>query len=160
MYSDESAYFLTIGNAAGRRAQIIKEAVNDKIPLTSFHRQLLVKQFVESYSLSLEKAVRASVHSSYFEGGASKSGPMIKADSLIFRDFKLDNFVEKAPNPMLKLLVHGRSENERKIEVYVGKTRPLSALSPHLRMQGLIRLNIQLSLIRMILTERRAAFWL
>jgi hypothetical protein len=123
MYSDESAYFLTIGNAAGRRAQIIKEAVNDKIPLTSFHRQLLVKQFVESYSLSLEKAVRASVHSSYFEGGASKSGPMIKADSLIFRDFKLDNFVEKAPNPMLKLLVHGRSENERKIEVYVGKNK-------------------------------------
>jgi hypothetical protein len=123
MYSDAGAYFLTVGDDAGIRAKTINQPVDNKIPVLDFHKEIAVTQFQESYSLSTEIAIKPAIMNSFFESGASKSGVRIKADSLIFRAFKLENPVGNVRKSVMKLLLHGRSENERKIEVYVGKNK-------------------------------------
>ena len=136
MYSDEGAYFLTVGDEPGARAKSITQPVDNKASLLTAHKEVAVTQFLESYSLSTVSAIKPALMNSYFESGASKSGPSIKADSLIFRNFKLENFAGNDQKSMFKLLLHGRSGNDRKIEVYIGKNKASLRLVKVLQSSG------------------------
>ncbi|MCE7067277.1 C25 family cysteine peptidase [Dyadobacter sp. CY326] len=136
MYSDEGAYLLTVGDAPGLRAKTISQPVDNKAPIVPFHKEIAVTQFLESYSLSTVSAIKPALMNSFFEAGASKSGPGIKADSMIFRSFKLENFAGNVQKSKLKLLIHGRSETERKVEVYVGKDKASLRLVTTIKSSG------------------------
>lgn len=122
MYSDESAYFLTVGNANGLRAQKINTSFNKELPLASFHMAKLVKVFKDEYSHSIANYLRASFLNSYFEKGASRTGKISMDGKPINLSFQMEGLVRTSVvKPTLKLMIHGRSVNSRNIEVYIGK---------------------------------------
>lgn len=124
MYSDEGAYFLTVGDSPGNRAKIIDEPIDNNVPLLPFHKETLTTVYQDDYSLSTLKAIsKPSFLNSYFELGASRTGKVQDNDGAgsITGNFKLQNHVNTSQKPIIKLLIHGRSDKEHKIEIYVGK---------------------------------------
>ncbi|SKC09394.1 putative type IX secretion system sortase PorU2 [Dyadobacter psychrophilus] len=124
MYSDEGAYFLTVGDSPGNRAKIIDEPIDNNVPLLPFHKETLTTVYQDDYSLSTLKAIsKPPFLNSYFELGASRTGKVQDNDGagLITVNFKLQNHINASQKPFIKLLIHGRSDKEHKIEVYVGK---------------------------------------
>jgi hypothetical protein len=121
MYSDEGSYFLTVGTTSGYRAKTISQPVDGTVPLLPFHEEIVTTVSQEEYSLSTNaSANKPSFLNSYFELAASRTG---KADcTQIIKNFKLNNFVNISQKPKVKLLVHGRRDNIRKIGIYIGKT--------------------------------------
>lgn len=124
MYSDEGAYFLTVGDSSGNRAMVIDEPIDNNVPLLPFHKETLTTIYQNEYSLSTLKAIsKPSFLNSYFELGASRTGKMQDNDGAgsITGTFKLQSHTDTSQKPTIKLLIHGRSDKEHKIEVYVGK---------------------------------------
>lgn len=122
MYSDEGSYFLTIGDTAGLRAKTVNEAVNMSTPPIAAHDELAVTVFQTDYSLSTQNPIRPNFFNSFFELGASRTGKVQLPNTVLTNEFTLKNLVGDVENVRIKLLVHGRSNNDRSIEVYVGKT--------------------------------------
>ncbi|MDR7047502.1 hypothetical protein J2Y45_006836 [Dyadobacter sp. BE34] len=119
MYSDVSAYFLTVGKENGLRAKIVGSSpVNGAI--TEFHQQTDVQAFSNEYSLSTLSPIRANFFNSFFEKGASKTGVTVLAGKSISYNFKLTGKIIGS-RPLVSVMVHGRSNNARSIEVYAGK---------------------------------------
>lgn len=123
MYSDESSYFLTIGKNAGKRAKVVEQPADEATPASTYHNELLIKLFQQDYSLSTKTAINPGLINSFFEIGASKTGEVCKKDSQLVINFKLDDYADVAQKPIVKLLLHGRSNNSRKIEVHIGKNK-------------------------------------
>ncbi|TLV00106.1 putative type IX secretion system sortase PorU2 [Dyadobacter luticola] len=121
MYSDEGSYFLTVGDVAGSRAKVVDQAVDSKLGLQTIHKELQTKVFNEEYSLSTKSAVKKELINSYFELAASKTGPMMKKDCVLIQNFELRHVADKLAKASVKLLIHGRYSNERKIEVRLGR---------------------------------------
>ena len=123
MYSDESAYFLTVGTTAGLRAeQVNREADPGAVP-AAFHLAKSVVTFKTDYSLSTGNYIRPTFFNSFFELGASRTGKVSMGGAATNFSLQLTNRVADAGvKPVVKLLVHGRSNGPRKIEVYIGKT--------------------------------------
>ncbi|QRR03485.1 putative type IX secretion system sortase PorU2 [Dyadobacter sandarakinus] len=122
IYSDESAYFLTVGKEKGLRAQVVNEPANSGITPTVFHKQTDVKAFSQEYSLSTLISIRADFFNSYFEKGASKTGVTSVGDSLSTYPIELKNrSLAIDEKPVVKFMLHGRSNSAKTISVYVGK---------------------------------------
>ncbi|MGG7662679.1 C25 family cysteine peptidase [Dyadobacter sp. BHUBP1] len=120
LYSDESSYFLTVGKVNGLRAETVGSASGSGVAVES-HMQTDVKAFANEYSLSTLSAIRANFFNSFFENGASKTGVTVLPGKSVTYNFQLTKRVT-GTKPQVKLMVHGRSNNSRSIEVYVGKT--------------------------------------
>ncbi|WP_439585429.1 C25 family cysteine peptidase [Dyadobacter bucti] len=122
MYSDESAYFLTLGNVAGLRIQQIDIPVNSSIPETQFHRANYVTTFKDEYSLTISNYLRPTFLNSYFELGASKTGKVSVDGKPTNFSLQLTGLIRNSiEKPKVKLLIHGRSAASRNIEIYAGK---------------------------------------
>jgi hypothetical protein len=121
MYSDEGSYFLTLGDSDGLRAKVVNQAADNKLTPISSHDELATKTFQQHYSLSTQYPIRANFFNSYFELGASKTGVVQLVNTMFTNEFTLQNFAGDISAAFIKLLVHGRSNNDRNIEVYVGK---------------------------------------
>ncbi|MCF2506428.1 C25 family cysteine peptidase [Dyadobacter sp. CY107] len=124
MYSDEGSYFLTVGDSPGNRAKVIDEPFDNSVPLLPFHKETFTTVFKDEYSLGTTQAIsKPSFLNSFFESGASRTGKVQDKDGAgsITGNFKLQNLVNTAQKPTIKLLVHGRSDKEHKIEIHVGK---------------------------------------
>lgn len=122
MYSDEGSYFLTIGDTAGLRAKTVNEAVNMSTSPIAAHNETVATVFQTDYSLSTQNPIRPNFFNSFFEIGASRTGKVQLLNVMLTNEFTLKNLVGDLENVKVKLLVHGRSNNDRDIEVYVGKT--------------------------------------
>ncbi|WP_041735439.1 putative type IX secretion system sortase PorU2 [Dyadobacter fermentans] len=133
MYSDESSYFLTIGDTAGLRAKATSEPVNVNAAALPSHDEKVTTVFQTDYSLSTVSPVRPNFFNSFFEIGASRTGKIVLSGVMHNNEFTLKNLVGGVENAKIKLLVHGRSNNDRSIEVYVGKN------ATSLRLVGTIR---------------------
>ncbi len=120
LYSDESSYFLTAGKSNGLRAVAVGSVTGPGTVAVS-HVQTDVKAFANEYSLSTLSSIRASFFNSFFENGASKTGVTVLPGKSVTYNFQLTKRVTGA-KPQVKLMVHGRSNNTRSIEVSVGKT--------------------------------------
>lgn len=123
MYSDEGAYFLTVGNSPGSRAKVVDQPVDEAAPVISYHKELVTKVFQQDYSLGTKTSVNPGFFNSYFEFGASRTSDPVKEGTDLVLNFKLNDLASISQNPILKLLLHGRSKNDRKIEVRIGKSK-------------------------------------
>jgi hypothetical protein len=123
LYSDETAYFLTVSNSKSLRAETITRAVDTKVPATVSHIAKDPYILKTDYSLITPNPLRPHLSNSFFEDGASRTGPSILKNTQVTYPIQLTNAIDVATNkPRLKMLVHGRSNNLRSVEVYVGKT--------------------------------------
>jgi hypothetical protein len=121
MYSDESSYFLTNGDIAGARAKVVTQAVDNKIEVVPAHNELVTANFQTDYSLSTQNPVRPDFFNSFFEIGASRTGKVQVTGTVMTNAFTLQDLSGGADKASIKMLIHGRSNNARKIEIYVGK---------------------------------------
>lgn len=122
-YSDEGAYFLTVGSKPGIRARVVDQPGDASVPVVVHHRELFTKVFQQDYSLGTNYPINPGFFNSYFELGASRTGEVYKEGKEAVIDFKLNEFANNAGNPEIKLLLHGRSRNDRKLEFYIGKNK-------------------------------------
>jgi hypothetical protein len=121
MYGDEGAYFLTVGESAGLRARVVNQPADSKIDLIPHHSELVTTTFQTDYSLSTQVPIRPDFFNSYFELGASRTGKITTVGTLLSNNFSLKSLANSTEKAFIKMLLHGRSNNDRKIEVYVGK---------------------------------------
>jgi hypothetical protein len=122
MYSDESAYFLTVGDAAGLRAERVNKPVDGSIPALSAHIAAYPTVYKNEYSLSTNKYLRPAFFNSYFEIGASRTGVADYEEKAANYSFQLLNPVNNSSyKPTIKLMVHGRSGGNKNIEIRIGK---------------------------------------
>jgi hypothetical protein len=123
MYSDEGAYFLTVGEKPGRRARVVDQPNDASVAVITNHNEVVTKVFQQDYSLGTRSAINPGFFNSYFELGASRTSEVFKDGQEASFDFKLNDFVPDTRQPKIKLLLYGRSKNDRKFECYVGKSR-------------------------------------
>lgn len=122
MYSDESAYFLTIGDTAGLRAERINKSADPGITPLSYHTAIYPTIYKNEYSLSTTTYLRPTFFNSYFEIGASKTGKVSLDGKPTVYSFQLVNPVKNTGyRPNIRLMVHGRSSGVKNIEISVGK---------------------------------------
>jgi hypothetical protein len=131
MYSDESSYFLTIGNDAGKRATV-ENIINDaSATVLDYHIQKTVTTYQTEYTHATWLPIRPGNLNSFLEDGQTRTGARLvtSAANPVFSGY---NVVLRKPfgaeMPEIKVLVHGRSNyipngsNPRNVHVYVGKT--------------------------------------
>lgn len=121
LFSDEGAYFLTNGDEAGKRAQVINQAPDGKLTPLASHEEVATTLFQTDYSLSAEVSNRPDFFNSYYEIGASRTGRYQPVGTTLTNAFTLTDQTNDLSEASIKLLVHGRSNNVRNIDVYVGK---------------------------------------
>lgn len=122
MYSDESAYFLTVGDAAGLRAERINKPADGGVAPLSYHTAVYPTIYKNEYSLSTNNYLRPSFFNSYFEIGASRTGKVSLDGKPTNFPFQLLNPVKNTGfRPNIRLMVHGRSAGVKNIEISVGK---------------------------------------
>lgn len=138
MYSDEGAYFLTVGDKPGSRAKVAAEPGDASIPAITQHRELTIKTFQQEYSLGTKYAINPGFFNSYFELGASRTGEVCKGEEgkEIVIDFSLNDLVGNAGPPIIRLMLHGRSKNDRKFELFIGKNKNAMRLAKVLDNSG------------------------
>lgn len=122
IYSDESAYFLTVSSSKSLRAESVTTPVVESAPALAYHIAKESTVLSSDYSLGANSPLRPNFFNSFFEKGASRTGPNILKNVLSIYPIQLTSVVSNNIKPKVKLLVHGRSNNERKVEVYIGKT--------------------------------------
>lgn len=121
IYSDESAYFLTVGDGPGLRAETVSQAVDANIPPLQFHLREDVTSYRNEYSIST-LSIRPNFYNSFFENGVSKTGVTVVGEKFTNYSLQLTNYVRSSSiKPGIKLMFHGRSNNSRVVEIYVGK---------------------------------------
>ncbi|WP_353721985.1 C25 family cysteine peptidase [Dyadobacter sp. 676] len=122
MYSDEGAYFLTVGDTAGLRAVRSTKAVTAQDVPAGFHIAENLVTYKNEYSLSTNSYLRPSFFNSFFEIGASRTGKASMEGKASSFAIQLTNYVNNGVDkPIVKLLVHGRSPGAKNIEIRVGK---------------------------------------
>nr|WP_221394336.1 C25 family cysteine peptidase [Dyadobacter sp. NIV53] len=122
IYSNRTAYFLTIGNLAGKRAVRVLTDKNSNLEPTKVHIQKYLQSNTQEYSHSTAIYIKPEFINSFFEHGASRTGVRLLGNKIIPFTIKLDSLQKnQTTQPSIKLLLHGRSNNSRAIEVYVGK---------------------------------------
>ncbi|MCF2490343.1 C25 family cysteine peptidase [Dyadobacter sp. CY347] len=124
MYSDEGAYFLTVGDMPGDRAKSVDKPADENIPALPFHREKITKVYQDDYTLSTMEYVSAPPFlNSFFVNGASRTSRIQDKDGAgsIIGNFELKNLANNAQKPTVELLIHGRSNKEHQVEIYVGK---------------------------------------
>jgi len=122
MYSDESAYFLTIGEDSGLRSEFINKPSDESLAVVPYHRAKIVASFKDEYSLSTSEYLKPDFINSFFEIGASRTGPYVQDDIASNHPFKLTNLAKAANAKILiKLMIHGRSSDTRTVDLSVGK---------------------------------------
>lgn len=122
LFADESAYFLTIGDKPGKRAKAVSQPVDSKIPFTAIHWQTDVTTFQNKYSLSTESYFRPDFLNSFYEAGASRTGDTLNGKRRELFTFKLKSPADPLPDSItVKMLFHGRTNNQRTIRVFAGK---------------------------------------
>jgi hypothetical protein len=124
IFSDKSAYFLTQGDKPGLRASTKTLPENPSITVENYHIQEELKLYTQEYSLSTSISIYPRFMNSFYEDGASKTGERRLGDTLILVTVPLPNLVKLGSmKPKLEVLFHGRSNNSRTIDIYLGKNK-------------------------------------
>lgn len=122
IFSDEGSYFLTIGKSAGLRSEEINKAVDLSIGAAPYHIANSVSIFNQEYSLSTTTSFHPPLINSFYELGASKTGVVSLDGKPTNLPFQLVNPVATdLSKPTIKLMINGRTNGNRNVEIYVGK---------------------------------------
>ncbi|MDR6807620.1 hypothetical protein J2Y45_004820 [Dyadobacter sp. BE34] len=128
MYGDEGAYFLTVGDKPGKRARVIDQPNDPSLPVMPDHNEQLIKIFQQDYSMGTKSSINPGFFNSYFELGASRTSEVYKNGKEAVFEFKLNDFASNTYKPTVKLLLYGRSKNDRKLQCYIGKNKEVLRL--------------------------------
>jgi hypothetical protein len=139
-YSNESAYFLTIGTSNGLRAAVENSPVDNAVAASQFHKQVELKTFQTEYTHFSFYSSRPFAYNSFFEHGktgtgtrlpvgAASSSPVYTANpaSTAMAGSVATNFSFAAKNvypgsvPKVKILLSGRY-GSAEVQIKVGKT--------------------------------------
>jgi hypothetical protein len=153
LFSDKAVYFLTVGNVNGLRAKQQTIDASEAVRSQVFHLADELKIYDTEYSLSTDQSVYPYTSNSFYEKGASKTGGWILRDTYSINKIQLRNVDRNSSiSPKLELLIHGRSNNSRQIEIFVGKDssslRKVSSVDIMGFTAAKVRANINMSDIR------------
>lgn len=121
LYSDTTAYFLTIGSVPGKRMVVYDESDTENRVPQAFVLDTRMLVLAEDYSVG--KIEEADVYSSNFDNGEGWTGYLIWQG--FSRDYSISGIVgpvPSAPAPKLELIITGRSLGEHTIKIYVGSS--------------------------------------
>lgn len=125
LYSDTTAYFLTINSTAqqGLRMEIFSEINNTGIPTEIFHHDQKLKVLTTQYCSG--KEYNSYLQNTFFDTGEGWTGDIIFQTQ--FKDYVIDNVVntvDASGNPQIEIQVVGRADIPHQVEISVGPSTP------------------------------------
>ena len=132
LFSDTTAYFLTIGPANGRRMAVAGDAIPGNQPPEPYIWSETLRLFTEAYP-GYAAGLTNKVESSYFEAAEGYTGSVLQKNQLADGFFFLNTPDRNGPPPELELLLVGREYTNHLVETYAGPTqttrRPVDSVS-------------------------------
>ncbi|MCP9754759.1 hypothetical protein EGI26_06230 [Lacihabitans sp. CCS-44] len=117
LYSDKTAYFLTLGNSPLRTKELKNLSFKSSI-IELFHTEQQIKAFNEQYSFNNSIGFPPFVMQSYFEQGEGWTSKIIVGDSLAKFPIQLINYLPQNDKlPILECLFNGRTETVHDVNI-------------------------------------------
>ncbi|MBP6620438.1 MAG: hypothetical protein KA188_09330, partial [Leadbetterella sp.] len=117
LYSDKTAYFLTLGNKPLRTKELKNLPFKSSI-IELFHTEQQIKAFNEQYSFNNSIGFPPFVMQSYFEQGEGWTSKIIVGDSLAKFPIQLINYLPQNDKPpILECLFNGRTETVHDVNI-------------------------------------------
>lgn len=127
LYSDTTTYFLTFNrsNQPGKRMAFFSENNTDNLAPESYHMEEKLLLFVDNFSVGIvyPYAGENRTYSSYGDYGEGFTGEVIsngQVNDIVFEDLKQP--VSSGPDPEIEVLLAGRNNIAREIELLAGAT--------------------------------------
>lgn len=123
LYSDTTAYFLTVNSVAQPRVRMeLFSEVNFGLPAEPYHTDEKLVLLTDQYSTGL-RYNNGVIQNTFFETGEGWTGPeLIAGNSTEVTLTGILNTAQASGNPMLEVMVVGRNHNNQQVEIYVGPT--------------------------------------
>lgn len=119
LYSDESVYFVTVGESAGRRIEVSRETFQN-LKDETYHIEEEVVVFSEQFSFNNIIGLVPFLQQSYFEKGEGRTGKFIVSDTAATFSVNLKNRVEYADlQPIIEYRINGRSRVLHNLKVSI-----------------------------------------
>lgn len=122
LFSDTTAYFLTIGPNAGRRMTVVTDTAAASLTPVPFVWADELRLFTDMYP-GYAAGLPNKVESSYFEAGEGYTGPILQKNQFADQSFVLNNPYRAGPAPGLDVLLVGREYANHLVETYTGPTQ-------------------------------------
>jgi len=130
LFSDISAYFLTINSAlSGKRIAEINNSGQGLTP-EKFHIEETVLAFTSEYTFNNLRGIEPALQQSYFEPGEGWTGKPLTADSVGIVQFKLTNLVEFDWPIKLEGMINGRDNLFHQIQIQLDTNPQITLDSP------------------------------
>lgn len=120
LYSDTTAYFLTVGNSQGKRMKTLAENPSG-LPLMHYHQEERLQIFAQNYWSGQEYGAEAYL--SQYDYGEGWTGTAFRGGQ--FRDVIFENIDQPYPsggNPQIEIILTGRNANAHTVDILVGPT--------------------------------------
>jgi hypothetical protein len=125
LYSDTTAYFLTVGPTNGKRIALHDIENTDNLPAEDHHIDEKLLLFTNEYSAGVDFG---EIYNTFFDVGEGwMSGKIFQTQSV---DYELTNIVQTFPaggNPELEVQIVGRGPMTHQVDIFVGTSLRLFA---------------------------------
>lgn len=123
LFSENTAYFLTVGTTAGLR--VAQPTVNAAdISPESYHLEQQIRLFTDEFSFNNSTGPVPFLQQSFYEPGEGRTGRWIRRDSTATWNVALTHWVRNGIKPKLELMLNGRTEFFHQITASIGGTTP------------------------------------
>jgi hypothetical protein len=119
LFSENTAYFLTVGTSNGLRIPQLSPAAFGITPET-YHLEQQLRLFNDEFSFNNSTGPVPFLQQSFYEQGEGRTGKWIRRDSTAIWNVSLTNWVRNALRPKLELMLNGRTEFFHQISASVG----------------------------------------
>lgn len=119
LFSDTTAYFLTIGPATGRRMAMANDAGTANLVPEPYVWSETLRLFTEAYP-GYAAGLANKVESSYVEAAEGYTGSMLQKNQLADQFLFLNTPYRAGPPPELEVLLVGREYTNHLVETYAG----------------------------------------
>jgi len=123
LYSDTSAYFLTVSSSTpGLRIELFSE-VNFGLPAETSHTDEKLSLFTSEYNTGMRYL--DFIQNTFFETGEGWTGQELGGgNSVTYTLTDIINTAQSSGNPVLEVQVMGRQERSHQVEVWIGPSSP------------------------------------
>ncbi|MVM40469.1 hypothetical protein GO730_27070 [Spirosoma sp. HMF3257] len=128
LFSDETFYFLTVGQNSGKRILTYPAKLTNQAP-EKYHLEEQLTVYTDQYSFNNSIGLVPSVQQSYFEEGEGWTGKYILPDTVAQFSLKFKNRVKTDElQPVLEFRVNGRSLNDHQLWYALNESTPLDTI--------------------------------
>lgn len=129
LFSDETFYFLTVGQQPGKRIPTHTAPATTQVPET-YHLNEQVTAYAVQYSFNNSIGLVPSVQQSYYEEGEGWTGPYISPDTAATFTMAFRNRVQvPGVAPYLEFQVNGRSLSNHQLWYALNQRTPMDTVS-------------------------------